>query len=79
MHVGSEKGEVVKDVRPKYDRATIQFESGEKRRKLDSGLISLVERAVPDVGHMDDGEAAQGEQHADCVCLESFFEALCSG
>ena len=62
VYVGSEKGRVIKDMRPKFDRATIRFESGGKRRKADSVLILLVEQAVPDVGDMEDGEAAQGEQ-----------------
>ena len=62
VYVGSEKGEVVRDMRPRFDRATIQFESGGKRQKVNSVLISLVEQEVPDVGHIENGEPAQGEQ-----------------
>ena len=62
VYVGTEKGRVIKDTRPKFGRATTRFESGEKRRKADSVLISLVEQAEPAVGHMEDGEATQGEQ-----------------
>ena len=75
VYVGREKGEVIKDMRPRFDRATIQCESGEKRRKVDSVLISL---AVPDVGHMKEKWGGSTGRAADCVCLESLFEALFS-
>ena len=49
---------------PKFYRATIRFESGEKRQKVDSALISLVEGAVLAPGALEEVDTVAVEDVA---------------